>query len=263
MVDFIEDTEFKQLASIGHAFFTRKGGVSEGVYQSLNCSYLGLDDPQKITENRRRAMAHLNFPLEALVTVTCVHGNRVIVVDDLSVDYLKLEADALVSKLKNIVLASDTADCPVVLFADEEAEVIGVAHAGWKGAKAGVIEATIDKMLSLGARHQNIAAVISPCITQEYYEVSLEFYQDFLAMTEINSRYFVPSVKDGHFMFDLLAYNKDKLLNHQLKSVSVAGISTYANEEQFFSCRRSFHQGKLEFGCQLACVYFRAEADFV
>lgn len=257
MIEVIEDPQFKKLKLTGHAFFTRKGGVSNGYYHSLNCSYFGLDNPQNIMENRRRAMTYLNFPLESLIIVKNVHSNKVVVVDDLSLEYHKLEADATVTKCKNVVLASDTADCPIILFSDEKAEVIGLAHAGWKGAKQGIIEATIDKMISLGSNHQNICATISPCITQENYEVSAEFYQDFISMENNNTTYFKSSTNTDYFMFDLLNYNKDKLLMHNLKSVTTIGIDTYSNEELFFSCRRSYHKGEPDFGCQLACIYFR------
>ncbi|MDI1352494.1 MAG: peptidoglycan editing factor PgeF [bacterium] len=257
MIDVIEDPQFKKLKLTGHAFFTRKGGVSNGYYHSLNCSYFGLDDHKNVMENRQRAMAYLNIPLKSLIILKNVHSNKVIVVDDLSLEYHKLEADATVTQCKDVVLASDTADCPIILFSDENAEVIGLAHAGWRGAKHGIIEATIDKMIALGAHHQNICATISPCITQENYEVSAAFYQDFISMENNNTTYFKISPNTDYFMFDLLNFNKDKLIKQNLKSVTLIGIDTYANEDLFFSCRRSYHRGEPDFGCQLACIYFR------
>ena len=255
MIEILQDPEFNQFKSIGHAFFTRKGGVSKEHYAALNCSYMCLDKPELITENRRLAMAKLNFQLNSLVTVKNVHGNQVVVVDEPWTEQNKPNADALVTKLKNIVLASDSADCPIVLFADEQAEIIGVAHSGWQGAKKGVVENTVAQMVLLGANQQHICAVISPCITQNSYEVGPEFHQQFLSETQANTQYFEPSIKQGHFMFDLLHYVKDKLLRLKLKSVSVIGLDTYANDDLFFSYRRAFHKGEPDFGGQLSCIY--------
>lgn len=257
MIETIEDPEFKKVTSIGHAFFTRKGGVSTGYYASLNCTHYGFDDHNNVLENRRRAMAYINFPLESFKTVRNVHGDNIIEISDPLKNYQQCEADGMVTKLKNIVLASDSADCPIVLFADAKAGIIGLAHAGWKGAKGHVIENTVDKMTSLGANQNNIHAVVGPCITQDSYEVDTKFYKKFLALDEKNTSYFKNSQNSKHFLFDLLGYVKSKLTKLSLKSVTAIGLDTYSNEDLFFSYRRTWHRKKSEFGGNLACVYFK------
>jgi len=257
VIQSLQDATFTQLTSIGHAFFTRKGGVSEDYYHSLNCSVVCSDKPEHVIENRQRAMAHLNLQRHALTTVKNVHGNEVIVVDNSAVDYQTIRADAMVTQDKTIVLASDSADCPIVLLADEQAEIIGLVHAGWRGAKLGVIENTIKKMIDLGAQPTNMSAVVSPCITQDSYEVAADYQQRFLADTSDNKQYFKLSHNPGHFMFDLLGFVKDKLQHLQLKSVTSMGLDTYANDDLFFSCRRATHQGAPYFGGQLSSIYFR------
>ena len=256
MIEMIQDHDFGKLSSIGHAFFTRQGGISKGKYHALNCAVDSLDDAQSVLDNRQRAMAHLSFSLNALVSVNNVHGNQVALIEQMG-DQQKTDADAMVTKLKKVVLASDSADCPIVLFADKQAEIIGLAHAGWKGAKLGIVEKTVEKMIFLGANQDNICAVVSPCITQNSYEVSEEFYQQFLAERHNNEVYFIQSKKQGHFLFDLLNYVQDKLRRLSLKSVTAIGLDTYSNEELFFSCRRAYHQGETDFGGQLSCVYLK------
>lgn len=253
MIEIIQDFDFNQLKSIGHAFFTRKGGVSEGYYHSLNCSQSCADKPEYIYENISRAMAYLNKPLEALITVKNTHGNVVAVVDE---HWTTCEADAMVTRLNHIVLASDNADCPIVLFADKENKVIGLAHAGWKGALLNILENTVEGMLSLGAEQNNISAVISPCITQDSYEVTTSFQQQFLHCDINNQLYFLPG-HTGHLQFNLLQFVKDKLLGLTLKSVHAIDLDTYKNEDLFFSCRRAFHRGEADFGGQLSCIYFK------
>lgn len=258
MIEIIEDPEFNKLLSIGHAFFTRKGGVSTGYCASLNCTTYGFDDPNNVIENRRRAMAYINFPIESFITVRNVHGSNVVEINDPLENYQQCEADGMVTKYKNIVLASDSADCPIVLFADEKAGVIGLAHAGWKGAQSGVIENTVEKMVFLGADQNNIYAVISPCITQDSYEVDAKFYKEFLSQDKKNALYFKNSKNTEHFLFDLLDYVKSKLSKLSLKSVSAIGLDTYTNEDLFFSYRRTYHRKEPDFGGNLACVYFKS-----
>lgn len=257
MIEIIQDPNFINLTSVGHAFFTRKGGVSKDYYHSLNCSLECGDNPENVIENRRRAMDHLNFQLDSLITVNSEHGNQVYIVEQLWMEDQKPTADAMVTKLKHIVLASDSADCPIILFADEQAEIIGLAHSGWKGAKLNIVEKTVEQMVLLGANHNNICAVISPCITQDSYEVSTEFYQQFIFQNSGNCDYFNSSNKKGHFMFDLLHFVKNQLIKLNLKSVSTIGLDTYSNEKLFFSCRRALHQGEPDFGGQLSCIYLK------
>lgn len=246
-----------RVQSIGHAFFTRQGGVSKAPYNSLNCNDMGEDKPDNVQENKRRALAYLNRPVESMITVSMVHSNQVAIIDKSWDTHSRPEADAMVTKLKQVVLASDSADCPIVLLADEQAEIIGLAHAGWKSARLGIIENTVEKMLGLGAKRNQIIAVIGPCITKESYEVGSTFYQQFLLDNDQNEIYFCSSEKDGHYLFDLLNYVKDDLIRLALKSVSAIGLDTYANEDLFFSCRRAYHRNEPDFGGHLSCIYFQ------
>jgi len=255
MIEILEDPTLKKLNFIRHGFFTRLGGVSTGIHASLNCAHPSNDEPSNVRENRQRAMLHLGHTLESLVTVRSIHSNTAIIVDKPWQEQNKPEADAIVTKLPQIVLGSDSADCPIILFADNHAKIIGLAHAGWRGARSGIIEATIEKMLLLGGKCAHIAAAISPCIAQNSYEVSAEFQQQFLEDDSYNQHYFKNSHKQNRFLFDLLGYVKNRLAKLNLKSVSSeVAIDTYSNEEKFFSCRRAFHKGEEWFGGHLSCI---------
>jgi YfiH family protein len=253
-LEVIHDSTFESLDTIQHGFFTRLGGVSTGIYSSLNCAYPSNDNPDNVRENRRRAMSYFRCSLESLVTVKNMHSNSAIIVDQIWREQQKPEADAMVTTLPNIVLGSDSADCPIVLFVDEQAGVIGLAHAGWRGAKTGIIENTIERMISLGAKSQYISAAISPCIAQGSYEVSWDFQKQFLVDHQSNQAYFIPSTKESHYLFDLLGYVKNRLINLNLKYVSSeAAIDTYS-DERFFSCRRAFHRNESWFGGHFSCI---------
>ena len=256
----LEDPTLKRLQSIRHAFFTRDGGVSEGRYTSLNCAYASQDDPAKVCENRNRAISHLECSLESLVTVKNIHSNKVVVVDQHWSKHVMHEADAMVTNQKEVILGSDSADCPIVLFADELAGVIGLAHAGWRGVKNGVLESTVLQMTNLGAAPSNIVAVIGPCITQVSYEVSDDFYQQFVSDDVDNHCHFLNAEKSNHFMFDLPGYVENSLSRLSLKSIRQTGIDT-DSDERFFSCRRSYHHGDDDFGGHLSCIYMQHLRD--
>lgn len=258
MVEVIEDPSFKKLDTIGHGFFTSLGGVSEGIYASLNCAYSSLDNLLHVQENRRRVAESFGSPLKTLVTTRNMHGNHVVVVEKPWKDFEWPEADGMVTKTPNIILGSTSADCAIVLFADPKAGVVGIAHAGWRGAKCGIIESTVEKMISIGANCQNIVATISPCIHQESYEVSQSFYQEFLEQSEANAQFFISAKREDHFHFDLPGYVKYRLLQLKLHTVSSeVALDTYLDERRFFSCRRATHKGEPSFGCQLSCIYLK------
>lgn len=250
----LEASTLKPLSNtVNHAFFTRHGGVSTGIYASLNCSDACQDDPLKIRENKRRVAAYFGLELNAVTTVKNIHSNKVIIVDDSWLQHQSLEADAMVTRQREIILGSDSADCPIVLLADPNASVVGLAHAGWRGAKIGVLESTVKQMVDLGAKLHNIVAAISPCIAQNSYEVSHDFYQQFIIDNSENQSYFKNALRHNHFMFDLLGYVQDRLTQLDLKSVEKIGIDTYS-DERFFSYRRSCHLGEEDFGGQLSCI---------
>lgn len=255
MLEVLEDFSFKKLNNIQHGFFTRFGGASTGIYSSLNCAYPSNDNLENVQENRRLAMAYFGKPLESLISVRNIHSNKAVIIEQPWQEHQKPEADAMVTNMDKIILGSDSADCPIVLLADDKTGVIGLAHAGWRGAKNGIIKETIEKMVFLGAKACDISATISPCIAQSSYEINLDFYKEFLKEDESNHRYFNSSVKENHFLFDLLDYVKNRLIQCKIKSVSTeVSFDTYT-DERFFSCRRATHKGEPWFGGHLSCIY--------
>lgn len=241
------------LSGIGHAFFTRHDGISEGIYEGLNCSTASKDDPASIHENRRRALAHLGLSIDSLASYEAVHGNEAIIVNSMNLPYPK--ADAIVTNHSGIVLGADSADCPTVFMVDPIAQVIGLAHAGWRSALRGILEATYSQMQSLGASANQMIAVIGPGIAQCSYEVSQPFYQQFCEAHGANARFFIPSHRNQHWMFDLPGYIEARLRALQIGQIADMRLNTYLLEDDFYSCRRSNHQGKADFGGHWACLY--------
>lgn len=245
------------LAATGarHGFFTRRGGVSEGPYAAMNCSASSDDDPARVRENRRRAMAALGLDLPALHGVTQVHGSAVAVVDATGwAAGLGPRADAMASRRPGIALGIVTADCAPVLFADSAAGVIGAAHAGWRGAVAGVLEATVEAMRDLGAEPSRIVAAIGPCIAQAGYEVGTDLRDAVLAGHPAAARHFVPGARHGHWQFDLPGYCAARLAALGLAEVEASGICTLADEAGFFSHRRRTLAGGGPIGHQLSAI---------
>lgn len=243
------------LDGIAHGFFGRRGGVSTSELASLNCGLGSGDDPALIAENRRR-VADAVMPGAVLTGVYQVHGNRCVVVDatiDLSA---RPEADALATRTPGIVLGILTADCVPVLFADREAGVIGAAHAGWKGALAGVTDATLAAMESLGADRANIAAAIGPCIGRASYEVDDGFVQRFTDADPANERFFAAG-RPGHAMFDIAAYVAARLAAAGVARIAIGGQDTYAEADDYFSYRRACHKGENSYGRQLSVIGLR------
>jgi YfiH family protein len=237
--------------AIAHGYFGRTGGVSRGLYASLNCG--GPDRRDDIVENRRRVGDAL-APGAALVTLAQVHGTRAIVVDKPWGFGEAPECDAAVTAKRGVALGILTADCAPVLLADAEAKVVGAAHAGWKGALSGVIENAVSAMESLGARRTRIAAAIGPCISQPNYEVGSEFHAAFLAQSAGNATFFAPGTRAGHFHFDLDSYVHDRLSAAGIGAVERISACTYARESEFFSFRRATHRGEQDHGRQISAI---------
>lgn len=186
-----------------------------------------------------------------------IHSNKVVVIDDMKKLHGKTslpKADALVTNLKGIVLAIITADCVPILFCDDKSEIIAATHCGWKGAKLGVVSNTILEMVKLGAKPENIRAIIGPAIKQKSYEISKEFYGEFLKETNDNKEFFIDSKKEGHFMFDLIAYVKGKIIQEGVGEVVDESCDTYKNSDRFFSYRRSCHSGEVGCGRNISVV---------
>ncbi len=237
-----------------HGFFTREGGVSEGFFASLNCGLGSGDDAARVAQNRGRAMAALGLEAERLATCYQVHSPSVVVVDAAWPSARRPRADAMVTRRSGIALGILTADCAPVLFADAEAGVIGAAHAGWRGALSGVLEATLTAMIGLGAAPQRVNAGIGPCIAQSSYEVGPEFPSPFLAADPVGADFFRPAPRAGRFLFDLAGYVAHRLARLGLGRIELSGGDTAAEADRFFSYRRSCLRGEKDYGRELSAI---------
>ena len=240
------------LAGVPHGFFGRRGGVSAGELASLNCGLGSGDDPALIAENRRR-VAETVLPGAALTGLYQVHGHRCVIVDSETDLTARPEADALATRTPGILLGILTADCVPVLFTDREAGVVGAAHAGWKGAIAGVADATLAAMESLGATRANIAVAIGPCIARASYEVDDGFVARFMADDPAHERFFAAG-KPGHAMFDIAAYVAARLAAAGVTRIAIGGQDTYAQPQDYFSYRRACHKAENSYGRQLSVI---------
>ncbi len=245
---------FASVSHIRHAFFTRDGGISEGIYASLNTGLGSDDEPRAVAENRRRIAATFDLPADALNTVYQVHGKKVVRVDGPWPASGPPQADAMVADRHGIALGILTADCAPVLFADEDAGVIGAAHAGWKGALSGVLQATIEAMEALGASRKSIAACVGPTIGPLSYEVGPEFPLPFLEADPENECFFAPASRAGHFMFDLPGFAVSVLRAAGIGFVENMVRDTCAEPESFFSYRRATKRGEPDYGRCLSAI---------
>ncbi|HEX4111100.1 MAG TPA: peptidoglycan editing factor PgeF [Stellaceae bacterium] len=238
---------------VAHGFFTREGGVSTGIYASLNCGIGSGDEPDAVAENRARVARVLGIARDAVVTNNQVHGIAVVTVEDAAPARERPRADALVTRRRGVALGILTADCVPVLFADADAGIIGAAHAGWRGAVGGVLDATVRAMVALGARPARIHAGIGPAIAQASYEVGAEFPAPFLAQDRANDRFFVAAA-NGKFRFDLPGYVRAQLDRLGLGAIAATGADTAAEPARFFSYRRSRLQGEPDYGRLLSAI---------
>ena len=248
----LDITTSSLLAGTAHGFLGRAGGLSEGIYAGLNIGLGSDDDRETIMANRRRATEAV-LPGSELVTVHQVHSADVVTVTGPLPFDQRPQADAMVTDQPNLLLGILTADCVPVLFHDPEANVIGAAHAGWKGALAGVTDNVIMAMTALGADHDNIACAVGPCIAQPSYEVDAGFRTRFLDADPDNDRFFAAG-KPDHFQFDIEAYVGARLQTAGITKIDKLGLDTYANEDRYFSYRRSCHRGEAGYGRQISLI---------
>jgi polyphenol oxidase len=237
-----------------HGFFTRRGGVSTGPFASLNCSLSSQDDRGAVLENRGRVADSLDIPRPHLLGCTQVHGIGVVEVETPWQPGAGPTADAMVTNRRGLALGIITADCAPVLFADPEAGIAGAAHAGWRGALAGVIEATIAAMTVLGAHRDRIVAAIGPCIGQASYEVAADLRDVVLARAPDDARFFATGRREARWQFDLPGYCAARLRAAGVAEVAITGIDTMAEEERFFSHRRRTLTGGGPIGHQISVI---------
>jgi YfiH family protein len=236
-----------------HAFFTREGGVSRGIYSALNGGLGSSDDPANVAENRRRMAEHVGVQPERFVSLYQIHSPDALVADLAWSSRPRPKGDALVTNTPGVALGVSTADCGPVLFVDPHARVIGAAHAGWKGALTGVLESTIAEMEKLGAARTGIIAAIGPLIRQNSYEVGNEFVARFIEADAENAVFFMPSAREGHAMFDLGGYIRMRLEAAGILMIDDLGLDTYA-DERFFSYRRSVHRKEPDYGRHIHAI---------
>ncbi len=244
-----------EIACIRHGFFSRNGGVSEGAYGSLNCGYGSGDAAEKVSENRARATAMLELGGGCLVTAYQCHSAEVAVVEEPWDRKDAPKVDGLVTRRPRLALGVLTADCAPVLMAEPGGRAIGATHAGWRGALGGVLEATIEAMVALGAEREAIVVGVGPTIGKRSYEVGLEFPAPFLAQSEDNGDFFYPARREGHFMFDLKGYIGRRLGRAGVGRVQILPCDTCAEEDRFFSYRRSRLRGESDYGRGLSAIY--------
>jgi YfiH family protein len=236
------------LPGIRHAFFTREGGVSSGIYASLNAGIASKDDAAHVRENRARMANALGVAPENFVTAYQIHSPDVAVADKPWDAASRPKADAIVTRVAGLAIGVSTADCGPVLFADPKARVVGAAHAGWRGAFGGVIEATLDEMEKLGAHRADIVTALGPMIRQKNYEVGAEFFDTFVRAAKDDARFFSSGARPDHHMFDLPGYIASRLRAAGITAIEDCGLCTYAELERFYSYRRSQHRAEADYG---------------
>lgn len=237
---------------IRHGYFTREGGVSDGIYRGLNIGVGSSDDPEKVAENRRRVASWMGVAPAALLSTHQIHSPDVLVATG-PFPLPRPKADGIVTDRPGLALGASAADCGPVLFADAEARVIGAAHAGWKGAFTGVLENTIAAMEGLGARRERIVAALGPSISAANYEVGPEFIARFVEANVANERYFLPSSRPRHAFFDLNSYTVDRLRRAGVTAEAL-NRCTYAEEDLFYSYRRTTHRQEPDYGRQISAI---------
>lgn len=256
MIPVLTSTRLGELSGVRHAFFTRQGGVSQGVYASLNVGVGSRDDPAVVAENRARAAAAFGAGPEALLTCYQIHSAVAVTADGPWPD--RPEADAVVTETPGLVCGALAADCAPVLMADPVAKVVSAVHAGWRGALGGVLEAAIEKMQALGARPARIVAVVGPCIGPRSYEVGLEFLETFRAGYPQAHRHFQPGARPDKRLFDLPGFVLRRLAEAGVVQAEWIGRDTCAEDGMFFSNRRAVLRGEPDYGRLLSAIMLEA-----
>ncbi len=246
---------------IQHGFFGRDGGVSHGIYKSLNCGIGSDDHPNHVNQNREKIAEFFDQKIDNLCTVHQVHSSKCIIIDQPFNDQSsRSQADAMVTDSPNLILGILTADCGPILFTGEKKDgsmVIGAAHSGWRGALGGVLEDTVQKMLDCKVVKQTIKAAIGPCIGPRSYEVENDFAIPFLAQDNANEHFFKETQKEEQILFDLPGYIAYRLAQSGICNVAITGHDTYAEKDKFFSYRQKTHRGEPDYGRQISAIMIK------
>ncbi|WP_304176175.1 peptidoglycan editing factor PgeF [Phenylobacterium aquaticum] len=242
-----------ELAGVRHAFFTRAGGVSQGIYSSLNVGRGSSDEAADVAENRRRAAAHFGLAEDALSTCYQIHSAQALVADG-PWGQARPQGDAVVTASPGVLCGALAADCAPILLADPKAGIVAAAHAGWKGALTGIAQATVAAMVGQGARAADIVAVVGPCIAQASYEVGLEFLERFTAEDDGHGRFFAAGQAADKRQFDLPGFVLSQLRVAGVEACDWIGADTCVEEDRFFSNRRAFRRGEPDFGRLLSAI---------
>ncbi len=250
----IEAPSLAAIDGVAHGFSTRLGGVSGGIYASLNCGPGSKDDPANVIENRARVAGILGAAPDNLLTLYQRHTNIAVVAEKPWANSELPKADALVTAVPGLAIGVLTADCAPVLFCDPEARVVGAAHAGWRGALSGVVEATVDAMTGLGAKPKRIRAVVGPAISQGAYEVGQDYRQHFIAEDPDAAAFFVTDEGAGEPHFDLSGYAAERLARAGVGDIVDLRLCTYNDESRLFSYRRSQHNAENDYGRQISAI---------
>lgn len=254
----VEARNLHAVTGIRHGFFTRNGGFSTGLYDSLNCGLGSNDDQSRVIENRRRIGLHLGGDElkfgPGVITLYQEHGTTAFEVTEAPSRDALPHADAVVSRTPGLVIGVLTADCAPVLLADGEAGVVAAAHAGWRGALDGIVDSAIREMERLGARRERISAAVGPCIGQAAYEVGPEFEAAFLSRDAGNSRFFTRNVDSSRPHFDLPGFVMSRLVDAGVSNTENLSLCTCENESLFFSYRRKTHRGEADYGRQISAI---------
>jgi len=254
MVEPLKAESLQSLDGIAHGFFTRKGGVSGGIYATLNCGVGSKDGRSEVMENRARVAAELGVEAKRLVTPNQIHSATVAIAEEPWRPGPEApRADAVVTRRAGLAIGVSTADCAPILFADPEARIAAAAHAGWRGALGGIIEATIEAMQELGARRGDISAAIGPAISQAAYEVGADFMDAFLAADPTNACFFSTDLGERPH-FDLPGFVRARIEASGIGTVHDLALCTYGDEERFFSYRRATHRGEPDYGRQVSVI---------
>jgi YfiH family protein len=245
------------IPGLRHAFFTRDGGVSDGIYATLNGGLGSNDDPANIAENRRRMAEQMGVTPLHFLSVHQIHSPDAVVAEGTWQSASRPRADAIVTRTEGLAIGVTAADCGPILFADPSARVIGAAHAGWKGALTGILESTIAAMEKLGADRNGMVAAIGPLIRQHSYEVGGEFVDRFIEADAENGQFFIPASRQGHAMFDLAGFIRMRLENAGVLMIDDIGVDTYS-DERFYSYRRSVHRKEPDYGRHVHAIVLEA-----